>query len=135
MSMVIYDKPIPIKEYKQNLDDLDQFCRHHKDMEILINDWLPLEHVMYFKKKHGVTLKVQPLGFTLGIILGKIFDETAHRLRTKTNTANPGILNQMENRTLLAAQGFLGKHPLRSVLNAMFCLARFYSGTKNIDLY
>ena len=132
--MVIFDKPIVIKEYKQNLEDLEMFCARHKDMEILVNDWLPLEHVMYLNKKHGVTLRVQPLGITLGSILGKVFDETAYRLRTKTATPNPTILTSMENRTLLAAQGFLGKHPLRMVLNSMYCLARYYSGAKNIDL-
>ena len=103
-------------------------------MEILLYDWIPLENVLYMKQKHGVTLKVQPLGFSLGIILGKIFDETAYRLRTKTKAPNPTVLTAMEKRILLAAQGFLGKHPLRMVLNSMFCLARYYSGEKEIDL-
>ncbi len=131
---VLYEKPIPIKGYKQNLEELEQFCRRHKDMEVSLMDWLPAEHVLYMKKKHGVTIKAQHLGYNLGIILGKIFDETAYRLRTKTNVPNPTILTAMERRILMSAEGFLGKHPLRMVLSAMFCLARYYSGAKEIEI-
>lgn len=131
--MVIYEKPIPVKAYKQNFDELELFCRHNQDMEILLKEWVPLEVVMHVRQKYGSQLIVPNIGQVLTEIFTKMIDEAAFRKRTNTKAANPTIVSELENRTLMGLMGFLGKDPLRMVVNDIHCLLRYYSGKKDID--
>jgi hypothetical protein len=131
---VLYDKPIPIKGFKQNIEDLEQYCRHNQDMEIYLKEWVPMEVVQHIKKKYGSQIICPNIGQVITEIFTNMINEAAWRRRTKTKVPNPALLNEAHNRTLMALQGFLGNDPLRMIVSDMMCLLRYYSGKKDIDL-
>lgn len=131
--MVIYEKPIPIKSFKQNFEELEIFCKHNRDVEIAIKVWVPAEVCQYIKQRYGSTLIVPHIGQTMGAIFTKLIDEAAFRRRSKTSLPNPVILTKSEKETLLSLQGFLGNDPLRMLVSDMYCLSRYYCGEKEIS--